>query len=99
MLLLWLFQEKLDVKLSPGKHLVKIGSEISFRCDVTGQALKPIYWLHNGSPIQDQVGKVLKINTVQSSDQGVYQCFAKNAESTFQASSELILSGMVHFDY
>lgn len=74
-------------------NMVKLGDQAIFNCEVTGQTLYSIHWLHNGSPIPNQTGKFLKMSNVQPPDQGMYQCIVKDAFKSVQACSELKLTG------
>lgn len=75
-------------------HLGRINEEAIFNCEITDHPLNSIHWLHNGIPIANQLRKVLKIENVKVTDQGMYQCIAKNDEMAAQASAELKLSGI-----
>lgn len=68
-------------------------------CVITGGPVQHVRWLKDGSLIMaeqlsiEKPSSVLNIDRVNSTSQGMYQCFVANEFETKQASGQLILSG------
>ena len=73
---------------------------IEFKCAVTGSPVPSLSWLKNGNKlisngrtriVYHKGETVLTISSISSSDNGIYQCFARNEVGNIQASASLIV--------
>ncbi|KAL1238904.1 Neogenin [Trichinella spiralis] len=82
--------------ITPRSTTGKSGSDVIFRCDISGYPPPAVTWLKNGEIIKSSEyfiisGSQLKIAGLVKNDQGVYQCMADNDVGSAQASAILLV--------
>jgi len=94
----------LNVSISPTKVVSGIGKAITFECKVSSSRDVLITWLKDGQTLKINSVKTLdtssvfekisyfKINSINRSHSGIYQCLASNNYETAQSSAELKLA-------
>ncbi|XP_052126487.1 cell adhesion molecule Dscam2-like isoform X3 [Frankliniella occidentalis] len=97
----------LEARLRPQHQVVDAGSVAQFNCSVSGGAgMVHVTWLKDGRPLQPlqvhdrirttQLGQVhgLEVRHLERGDRGMYQCVARSADESTQASAELELGAV-----
>ncbi|KRZ37952.1 Neogenin -like protein [Trichinella pseudospiralis] len=82
--------------ISPKSTTGKSGSDVIFRCNISGYPPPAVTWLKNGEIIKSSEyfiisGSQLKIAGLVKNDQGIYQCMADNDVGSAQASAILFV--------
>lgn len=73
-------------------------------CVISGSPIKSVKWFKDGGLVQTDenvnpiTSSILTIGKVNSTTQGMYQCFVENEMEVKQAIGQLILSGMTRVD-
>jgi pyruvate kinase len=74
--------------------------DIVFPCEATGSPKPNMIWYKNGDLIDDVQFEHIEVNDdgitimeVLESDEGIYQCFAKNDGGEIEASAQLNIKG------
>uniref|UniRef100_A0A8C4QG01 Neogenin 1 n=1 Tax=Eptatretus burgeri TaxID=7764 RepID=A0A8C4QG01_EPTBU len=83
----------------PHDQVAREGTDIRLECQVLGNPLPLVQWMKNGDLlIPSDYFKIennnLHILGLIKSDEGIYQCMAKNEVGNVQASSQLIVEAM-----
>uniref|UniRef100_A0A336MHG5 CSON015462 protein n=1 Tax=Culicoides sonorensis TaxID=179676 RepID=A0A336MHG5_CULSO len=71
-----------------------VATAVSFNCSATGNPLPEITWYRNGKLIENSYvinyeTPILRINSVEPEDQGIYECFARNSVGEVKSSGHL----------
>ena len=77
------------------------GNNASFTCQAIGEPIPTISWYFNDNPVNETTEyiiatNVLQILNVQSSDEGIYTCYATNVISIDSSSGRLTVNGKLH---
>ncbi|RUS90023.1 hypothetical protein EGW08_002210, partial [Elysia chlorotica] len=93
----------LSVLIEPSQQTVDAGRPAQFNCTTFGHPVDSVQWFHNGRPLMtsssgsgsrvtvDDEGHQLLIKDVGRQDQGMYQCFVRNAQDSAQGAGQLAL--------
>lgn len=80
------------------------GDTVKFSCQVRGNPVPSVVWLHNAQPITPSSrhrlsSHMLRVFSVGPQDDGVYQCMAENWVGGAQAATRLLTvpAGTTHF--
>lgn len=93
------FTAPISAFIHPQTQIADIGNSVKIECVVSGRPIKILKWMKDGEIIKritDMQGKssdVLFINSLNSTSQGMYQCFVENEFEVKQAVGQIILSG------
>lgn len=84
----------LSARVEPLVDIVERGRPATLRCVVEGFPVTSVTWLKNGkalpaSPNSNTVRYVVRIESVQREDCGMYQCFVNNNHDSYQATAEI----------
>ena len=85
--------------IQPSYQQIDVGKGANLTCTPSGYPITSIEWLKDGSRLLSNgrvrliTPEILKIDSVQREDRGIYQCFVKNKVASAQASAELKLGG------
>lgn len=87
------FSEKLKVHVTPQFQVMNAGSAASFQCKASGHPIEKIMWTVNGKSVAPNLAKknTVTIQSVQRSDEGMYQCFVISDRNTIQGTAQLKL--------
>ncbi|XP_037536631.1 hemicentin-2 [Nematolebias whitei] len=68
-------------RIQPAPSILKalLGQTVTLPCVVQGEPKPEISWFHNGQPVGKKNSAPLKIQHVSLTDQGIYQCVARNS--------------------
>ncbi|XP_013862624.1 hemicentin-1 isoform X1 [Austrofundulus limnaeus] len=68
-------------RIQPAPSILKalLGQTVTLPCVVQGEPRPEISWFHNGQPVGKKNSTPLKIQRVSLTDQGTYQCVARNS--------------------
>ncbi|KAG8201065.1 hypothetical protein JTE90_002739 [Oedothorax gibbosus] len=89
--------ENLRASVYPEKLLVKEGISVTFTCNVTGPQITSLVWTKNLKPVITSArtklisSEVLQIYSVMREDKGMYQCFVRSHDDSYQGSAYLCL--------
>ncbi|GAB6033413.1 Down syndrome cell adhesion molecule-like protein 1 [Chamberlinius hualienensis] len=87
----------LSVRIEPAEVSIDIGKSTTLNCVVNGYPVTSVTWTKDGQPLKldDRIRLltqyILRIETAQRGDKGMYQCFAKNNDEVAQGIAELKL--------
>lgn len=86
------------ISVSPIRHTVSIGGEVTFRCSVEGSEVTQVQWIRadgRSLPARAVVGAdhALTFQKVESTDEGRYICIASNGFGKSQEEVSLTVSG------
>uniref|UniRef100_A0A668AGU1 Hemicentin 2 n=1 Tax=Myripristis murdjan TaxID=586833 RepID=A0A668AGU1_9TELE len=71
-------QAKPRIQVAPSLLKALIGQTVTLPCVVQGEPSPEVTWFHNGVPVGVRDTVALRIQHVSLTDQGTYQCVAKN---------------------
>ncbi|KAK3932604.1 Down syndrome cell adhesion molecule-like protein Dscam2 [Frankliniella fusca] len=83
--------------ISPQVQTIDVDRTAFFNCTTEGHPQMSMSWLKDGRPLAPAAGieflpgQVLKLESVQRSDGGMYQCFVSNGQEAAQGSAHLRL--------
>ncbi|KAM6944598.1 hemicentin-1 [Lycodopsis pacificus] len=81
-------------RIQPAPSLLKalIGQRVTLPCVVQGQPSPEVSWFHNGLPVGVKNTAPLRIQQVSLTDQGTYQCVARNSagQETLEIKLEIL---------
>ncbi|KAF8796585.1 Down syndrome cell adhesion molecule-like [Argiope bruennichi] len=89
--------EHLRASVYPEKLIVKEGISVTFTCNVTGPQITSLVWTKNLKPVITSArtklisSEVLQIYSVMREDKGMYQCFVRSHDYSYQGSAQLSL--------
>ncbi|CAL1268416.1 unnamed protein product [Larinioides sclopetarius] len=89
--------EYLRASVYPEKLIVKEGISVTFTCNVTGPQITSLVWTKNLKPVITSArtklisSEVLQIYSVMREDKGMYQCFVRSHDYSYQGSAQLSL--------
>lgn len=66
------------IQVAPSLLKALIGQTVTLPCVVQGEPSPEVTWFHNGVPVGVRDTVALRIQHVSLTDQGTYQCVAKN---------------------
>lgn len=85
----------------PENKTISVGEEALFECSALGHPEPILKWFRDNIILQEseniifsKMNQKLKIASVTSNDEGVYQCRAENSEGVVEASAELTVDGL-----
>lgn len=99
MSVLLMFSAPLSVKIEPQQVSLDVGKSTTLSCVASGYPISSVTWTKDGEPLieNDRVRLltqyIVRIESIQREDKGMYQCFAKNNEEVAQGIAELKLGG------
>lgn len=82
----------LRAHVEPATQTVDFGRPAVFTCRHEGNPVRTLGWLKDGRDIH-HAEPVLRIESVQKEDRGMYQCFVRNDQESAGAGAELKLGG------
>lgn len=86
------------VVVFPTNSTVLEGEKVVFQCNKSGIPTPTVAWSKIGGTLPDTAvileSGMLKIESVSSSDQGVYECTATNSEGSATAEARLKVTGI-----
>ncbi|GFY64647.1 hypothetical protein TNIN_164461 [Trichonephila inaurata madagascariensis] len=89
--------KNLRASVYPEKLIVKEGISVTFTCNVTGPQITSLVWTKNLKPVITSArtklisSEVLQIYSVMREDKGMYQCFVRSHDYSYQGSAQLSL--------
>ncbi|GFU65166.1 hypothetical protein TNCV_4056361 [Trichonephila clavipes] len=92
-----ILQKNLRASVYPEKLIVKEGISVTFTCNVTGPQITSLVWTKNLKPVITSArtklisSEVLQIYSVMREDKGMYQCFVRSHDYSYQGSAQLSL--------
>ncbi|RWS28200.1 Down syndrome cell adhesion molecule-like protein [Leptotrombidium deliense] len=85
----------LSAFIEPDSQTVDVGNQAVFRCRVVGHPVKSIVWYKNAKPVKINARinlisrEILRIDSVQREDRGMFQCIVGNDLETAQGLGQL----------
>lgn len=77
-----LFTDNPKIYEHPQPCELEVGNKLYLSCGAAGDGQLEYQWFHNGAPLPFGTLSELVINSVQSSDQGIYVCCVKSSNGT-----------------
>ncbi|XP_049806912.1 Down syndrome cell adhesion molecule-like protein Dscam2 [Schistocerca nitens] len=94
----------LSAYISPQQQTVDVGRAAQLNCTTEGHPQLAVSWLKDGHPLTTSsrvrlvAPQILRIEHVERSDKGMYQCVVSNNDETAQGTAELRLGDSKYFD-
>lgn len=97
-MLLFLSSAKPRIQTAPSLLKALIGQTVTLPCVVQGEPTPEVSWFHNGLPVGVKNTSPLRIQQVSLSDQGTYQCVARNSagQETLEIKLEILGESVLH---
>ncbi|RWS15521.1 Down syndrome cell adhesion molecule-like protein, partial [Dinothrombium tinctorium] len=89
----------LSAFIEPETQIVDVGNQAVFRCRILGHPVKSVTWLKNGKAVKmgariNLISRdILRIESVQREDKGMFQCIIGNDIETAQGAGQLDIGG------